>query len=595
MNIKYLKKSFQFVWNVSPLWFLASIFIRVVTGLLPLATLWVTKELVNAVVLIISADDPNYQRAFLFLSLELFLVGVSSTLKHISDIFDEQIEVKLDYSVGRLVSEKAASVPLSYYEIPEFYNHQERISGNYGSKLMSPVKNILDLGQFSISLISYLSFLLSFHWGLMILSAISAVPILVLQSRFGNEKFFLLKHQTQKAREANFFNFLLQNRQSAKEVRLFHLGPFLLEKWGKLFLSNSNEVLALLKKEKKVQMVLDLFTALLYSLSAAIVIWLLKKKNLGVGEFVSIGQAIKGAQASLNMMASYLAKIYEENLYIEDLFEFLDFNDEKFAFENNERIHSFPEKLQKGITIHNVSYHYPESEKMVVNNINFSISPGEKIAIVGDNGSGKTTLVKCLLGLYPVSSGEILVDGININYFDPITLKKSMTGIFQDFMQLPFSVKHNITLGDVENMEDTLLMRKVTKQSGLLDTIQQFPNQFDTRLGKLLGDGEDLSGGQWQKLALSRALFSKANIIILDEPTASLDPLTELKIFNQFKEITQDKTAIYISHRMAAARLADRILVMKDGKLVEVGNHEELLARGKNYYEMFTSQAQWYA
>jgi ATP-binding cassette, subfamily B, bacterial len=595
MNIQYLKKSFQFVWNVSPLWFLASIFIRVVTGLLPLATLWVTKELVNAVVLIISADDPNYQRAFLFLSLELFLVGLSSTLKHISDIFDEQIEVKLDYSVGRLVSEKAASVPLSYYEIPEFYNHQERISGNYGSKLMSPVKNILDLGQFSISLISYLSFLLSFHWGLMILSAISAVPILLLQSRFGNEKFFLLKHQTQKAREANFFNFLLQNRQSAKEVRLFHLGPFLLEKWGKLFLSNSNEVLALLKKEKKVQMVLDLFTALLYSLSAAIVIWLLKKKNLGVGEFVSIGQAIKGAQASLNMMASYLAKIYEENLYIEDLFEFLDFKDENFAFENNERIHSFPEKLQKGITIHNVSYHYPESEKMVINNITFSISPGEKIAIVGDNGSGKTTLVKCLLGLYPVSSGEILVDGININYFDPITLKKSMTGIFQDFMQLPFSVKHNITLGDVENMEDTLLMRKVTKQSGLLDTIQQFPNQFDTRLGKLLGDGEDLSGGQWQKLALSRALFSKANIIILDEPTASLDPLTELKIFNQFKEITQDKTAIYISHRMAAARLADRILVMKDGELVEVGNHEELLARGKNYYEMFTSQAQWYA
>lgn len=595
MTIYYLKKSFQFVWNISPLWFLASILIRIVSGLFPLATLWVTKELVNAVVLIISSDDPNYQRAFLFLILELFLVGISSTLKHLSDIFDEQIEVKLDYSVGRLVSEKAATVPLSYYEIPEFYNHQERISGNYGSKLMSPVKNILDLGQFSISLISYLSFLLSFHWGLAILSAISAIPILLLQSRFGNEKFFLLKHQTQKAREANYFNFLLQNRQSAKEIRLFHLGPFFLEKWGKLFLSNSNEVLALLKKEKKVQMVLDLFTALLYSLSAAIVIWLLKKKNLGVGEFVSIGQAIKGAQASLNMMASYLAKIYEENLYIEDLFEFLDFRDKNYTFENNERIHSFPEKLQKGIALHNVSYHYPESKKTVINNISFSIAPGEKIAIVGDNGSGKTTLVKCLLGLYPVSSGEILVDGININYFDPITLKKSMTGIFQDFMQLPFSVKHNITLGDVENMEDTLLMRKVTKQSGLLNTIQQFPNQFDTRLGKLLGDGEDLSGGQWQKLALSRALFSKANIIILDEPTASLDPLTELKIFNQFKEITKDKTAIYISHRMAAARLADRILVMKDGELVEVGNHEELLARGKNYYEMFTSQAQWYA
>ncbi|MGG1686876.1 hypothetical protein [Pseudalkalibacillus sp. NRS-1564] len=251
MNIHYLRKSFQFVWNISPLWFLASIFIRVVTGLFPLATLWVTKELVNAVVLIISAEEPNYQRAFLFLTLELFLVGLSSTLKHISDIFDEQIEVKLDYSVGKLVSEKAASVPLSYYEIPEFYNHQERISGNYGSKLMSPVKNILDLGQFSISLISYLSFLLSFHWGLAILSAISAVPILLLQSRFGNEKFFLLKHQTQKARESNYFNFLLQNRQSAKEVRLFHLGPFFLERWGKLFLSNSNEVLALLKKRKE--------------------------------------------------------------------------------------------------------------------------------------------------------------------------------------------------------------------------------------------------------------------------------------------------------------------------------------------------------
>ncbi|WP_442865131.1 ABC transporter ATP-binding protein [Alkalihalobacillus sp. CinArs1] len=231
---------------------------------------------------------------------------------------------------------------------------------------------------------------------------------------------------------------------------------------------------------------------------------------------------------------------------------------------------------------------------MVLDNVSFTISPGEKVAIVGDNGSGKTTLVKCLLGMYPVSTGEIVVDGMNINEYDPSTLKNSMTGIFQDFMQLPFTVRENITLGDIDR-DDDLLMRKVVKQSGIFDTIQKFPDQFETRLGKLLGDGEDLSGGQWQKLALARALFSKANIIILDEPTASLDPLTELKIFDQFKQITEDKTTIYISHRMAAARLADRILVMKAGKVVEVGSHEELIARGNDYYDMFTSQAQWYA
>ncbi|MCA0987066.1 ABC transporter ATP-binding protein [Guptibacillus algicola] len=595
MNITYLQKSFAFVWKISPLWFLASIIIRLITGLLPLAALWVTKELVNAVASIISSTNPDYERAFIFLSLELLIVGLGATLRHISEIFDEQIEIKLDYSVGKLVSEKAASVPLSYFEIPEFYNHQERISGNYGNKLMSPVKNVLDLGQYSISLITYLSFLLSFHWGLMILSSIAAIPILLIQTRFGNEKFFLLKFQTRKAREANFLNNLLHDRQSAKEIRLFNLGQRFITKWGRLFLENNHEILALLKKEKKVQIILDFFTAVLYSLSAAVVIWLLRSRSLGIGEFVSIGQAIKGSQSSLNMIASNLARIYEENLYIEDLFEFLDFKDERYTLSHIECTYPFPSKLQKGISIKNVSFWYPDSEKMVLDNVDFAISPGEKIAIVGDNGSGKTTLVKCLLGLYPVSTGEIIVDGININQYDPSTLKQSMTGIFQDFMQLPFSVRDNITLGDLDHLDDDLLMRKVAKQSGIYDTIQKFPDGFETRLGKLLGDGEDLSGGQWQKLALSRALFSKANIIILDEPTASLDPLTELKIFNQFKQITEDKTTIYISHRMAAARLADRIIVMKEGRLVEVGSHEELLALGNEYYDMFTSQAQWYA
>lgn len=596
MNISQIYKAMHISWKINPYWFIVSIIFRIFLGLLPLATLWITKELVDNVTLLIQGKLTGEQLIIYLLILQLTITIVRSAIRYYCDFLNIKMEYEVDYYLNQKVTEKSIAVPFSYFDLPEFYNHQDRLKNrNLGSNILGPLKNLLSIMESILTLLSYLSFLFIIHWSLVVLSLLSFVPILIVQTKYSSSKYTLLKSQTPELREAKYIQSLILNRQSAKEIRIFELGSYFLQRWKELFRKNNLALLKIIMREKRAKILLDTFTAILFSISAFIVVTLLKAGKVSVGQFVSLTQSIAGAQGAVNAIAFDISSIYDSNLYLEDMLKYLEFEREDIEklSKSTETLNNF--SFCDSISFKNVNFCYPMNTQAVLNNINLEIKKGEKVAIVGENGSGKTTLVKCLMGLYPINNGNITFDGTDISNINKMQLRKNIAVIFQDFMKYAFTVKENVVFGDINRFDDSNHLQSVAEKSDISSFVDKFPDKFDTFLGKLFKEGKDLSGGQWQKVAIARTLFSESEIIILDEPTAALDPQSELDIYEKFNELTHGKTTIYISHRMVSATLADKIVVMKDGNIIEIGNHNDLMKKRKEYYKMFQMQAKWYA
>ncbi|MBH0156759.1 ABC transporter ATP-binding protein [Fictibacillus sp. 5RED26] len=584
-------KAFKLIFTHGKSWIILSLISRITIGLMPFVVLKLTETLINHVTAFISNQTTSLRFIFLLLFAQFILTILKSILQHLNEVWDMEIEYKLDFVMGKMLSEKTTSISYKYFESTEFFNTLERIGNNQGSRVISPLRHILDLFQALISFCSYVVFLSMVHWSLVILSVFVAIPTLLIQTKFGNEKFFLMKYLTKEAREANFISGLFQDKGGNKEIRLFNLSSYLLKKWERLTHYTNNKAIHLMKREKRTHILLDGLTALLYGGGSWIIIHLLRSNKLGIGEFVSIGQAIQGAQGVINSAAVSIARIYEEQLYLNDYFTFIEAEEE-----TSTESHPIWIDASSAITLNHVSFSYSDTSPNVLNEINLTIKKGEKIAIVGENGSGKTTLIKCILGLYPIINGDVYINQKHIQSMKRNEISKSISVIFQDFMSYPFSVRENIAFGDLKEIKNDDLLLELCKYSGLLNKINSLPEGLDTNLGKILSnESEELSGGQWQRIAIARALLKNAEILILDEPTSSLDPLTEMEIFERMNEMANDRTAIFVSHRMAAARFADRIIVMKNGSIVEVGSHSELMSSETLYSELFKVQAKWYA
>ncbi|WP_079477629.1 ABC transporter ATP-binding protein [Halobacillus salinus] len=588
MNITEIFRAMSYVHKIGKTWVYLSVFFTILLGLLPVSILIVTKDLVNEVSNLITNTGSDYTSSLILLITLFIMMTVNSIIKHIQSYLDNKIQVKLDHNLKYKISEKLSKIPYSKYDDTDFHHHLNRIQGNQGQKFLSPLDNVFIIIQSFITSISLIWFLVSIHWSLAIISLISGLPILVVKSVFGNKSFWLSLLQTPRAREANYIQRLFLNREYAKEIRLFNLENYFISRWSRKYLKNAEESLNLLRRQKFSFIGLDSMSALFYALSAGIIIWLIKRSTVSIGEFVAIGQAVQETQNSINNMATSSAQIYENSLYIKDYFSFLDYEEEVYNGK------SFP-KLNEGIMINDLSFSYPLSNKKVINNINISFKAGERIAIVGDNGSGKTTLIKCLLGLYKPNKGEIFFDNVPIQQINKTSLRDNFSVIFQDYLKYSFTVRENIQLGDIKRKFQKEDLYKVTKKSGADKFINNLPEGYETYLGKQLRIGEDLSGGQWQKIALARALYKNdSQVLIFDEPTSSLDPISEIAAFNSICEQTKDKTLIFISHRMAATTLADKIIVLKDGEVVESGTHDKLMSNYGIYYNMFKKQSDWF-
>ncbi|MEX3624951.1 ABC transporter ATP-binding protein [Viridibacillus arvi] len=589
----YALKALKITWQHEKNWLLLSVLNSLALGLIPIATVWVLQKVINSVMLLIQTTTNNYVIPLTWLIIQFFLTIIHSALQEFQIYLDRKTEERLEITLQQKVLNKVVSVSAFYFDIPDFYNRLERISGNVGGRFLNPVRGMITILKEVVTVTTIFSYLFSIHWSLSALSILAAIPILIIQRRVGLKQYLHVFYNTSLSREVQYIQFMLRDRSTSKEIRLFRLGDYFISKWKHKSKDLLDQSLKLLRKGQIFTILGEGISAFFYLLAALIIIFLIKNHSLTVGEFVAVGHAVQNTQTSINNIAKRFGAFKEETLYIRDYFDFMNYKHENDNnLPGNEK---FPNPLQLGITFKDVSFTYVNSDVKILKDISLHINPGEKIAIVGENGSGKTTFVKCLSGLYPLTKGQIFFDNIEIRSIKESELFKNITVVFQDFIKYPYSVKENIEIGDVYhtgNIDN--IIEDVSVKSGVHDFISKFPKGYETKLGRILGDGEDISGGQWQKIALARSLFKDGEIFILDEPTASLDPLAELAIFEKFDLLTKNKTTFFISHRMASAKIADRILVFKDGEIVETGNHEELMNLNGEYFTLFKIQAKWY-
>ncbi|WP_164684692.1 ABC transporter ATP-binding protein [Brevibacillus reuszeri] len=595
MEKRYLLLALKVVWQKGKPWLFYTGFFTIISGVQPLFILWLTMELINEITRLISSADGKYGTAMVLLLLQFLLVVFYSFATKVNSYINKKFEITLDHHLQKQILAKSSGLSYHFMEDPEIHNHLQRIMGSSSSSFLAPIRNAMGIGRSVLHSLSYMGFLFSFHWSLVVVALLPTLSLFRLQVKLGAESFHVHYRLAPTARETSYISGLLTDKQSGKEIRLFGLNDVLLNRWSTQFLKNSKASLALLKKRSILEACIEALSALFYIFSAMIMIWLAVSSKLQIGDFVSLSQAVQGVQVAIQQVSQEVSNFFEKRLFLRDFYRFIELEEERDKTKVSAQEQSMQLIPHQGIVFANVSFSYPKSHKKALENVSFHILPHEKVAIVGENGSGKTTIVKCLLGLYKPDQGQIYYNGNDISEIDQEVLKKDFTVIFQDFMRYQFTLKDNIVFGDISEVENWTRMEQAAKESGVALFAEKLPDGYNTFLGKMLYDGEDLSGGQWQKIALARGLFRKGEVIVLDEPTAALDPKTELEVFQNFESLTKGKTAIYISHRMAAAKMADRIIVVKEGEIVEVGTHQELMALGKEYFSMYQSQARWFS
>ncbi|ADU31015.1 ABC transporter ATP-binding protein [Evansella cellulosilytica] len=579
---QYILKMIPILMKISPSLLLLTICLRVLQIGVPLIQVYLTTILVEQVTLVTQFGVGEMRRAIIILLIQFLFLFISTLLKSFNRYLMSKLNYKTKYYFDRLVAEKASRLPLVLYENADYYNQLERASGQ-SERAMSFVDNCFSIIQNAVTITGFLVILFSFHWGLALSLITIIFPSLIVNIKTGKWRFQQMLQQTPAERKSMYLLDLLSTRQAAKEIRIFGLKDFLTTRWSYIYWKNAREKLSLDKKTEIYISFVDLSGIVVNTLAAAFLIWLGALGRVTIGHYVALTQALIQVHTMLDEIAHKVANVYEDALYTSTLFSFL-----SLPTENSEEKNSLPfPNIINAISVNGVSFSYPSHEKNVLDNVSFSINPGEKIAIVGENGSGKTTLAKCLLGLYKPLRGEILINELDLADINKEELRKYMTAVFQDFVQYQFTAKDNIAVGKPELVNNVERIKSAAQISGAHKFITQLDKGYDTELGPYFFGGQEISLGQWQKVAISRAFLRNAEIIVLDEPTASLDPISEAEIFNDFMRLSQGKTAIFITHRLGSCKLADRILVLKEGRLIEEGKHEELIAVNGEYHKMF--------
>jgi ATP-binding cassette, subfamily B, bacterial len=557
--------------------------LTILSSFIPVIQLVITTKLINYLQAL-GEGGIEVKRIILLVGLQFGILFIREIISRMNTFLELILSQKLDYNLQRDLFSKLSHIEYVHFEDSDFMNHLERIKGDIGTRFLSTITSLLEGVKNLITFVGVLAFLFSMHWSLIFIPFLAVIPSILLETKFGAESFFLMKFQTPLAREQGYIFELFSQRNSNKEMRAYNTFDFLVNKWAHSFKKNNKEIVDLSFKYHLKSIFVNLYIFIILLIGTLILVLLYFKKNIRLGEFVASLDAIQKAQGSISNLSLIVSDITKTHFYIGDIKLLLELDE--MTEENKE----FP-LLNDGIKVRNLSFVYPGTEKKVLKDVTFDIHLGETVMIVGENGAGKSTLVKCLLGLYEAASGTIKYDHKEISLLNNKSIMKNISIIFQDFNKYEFTVAENVALSSKPTMSN---INRVVERVGAYDLIDNLPSKFDTRLGRLFENSVDLSGGQWQKIALSRALYKDSQIVILDEPTAALDPSAEYELFKNFKEISQNKITFYISHRMYSCHLADKILVLKNGVLVEQGSHQELMNKGGEYMDLYLKQASMY-
>ena len=584
---------FKLVWDTSPkLTSLMSV-LTGVSALVPAATAWISKLIFDDVgEAITSGVDTvdirgiiTLMLAFLGITAGGFLLrnAQAATRSILGDLFTNRTNLML--------LNKSESLDISYFENAAFYDRLENAQREARDGPMQIVSESFGIIQNSITLISMIGLLLRFQWWVFLVVLITTLPALVIEVRYSRERFRLQTWRSPTVRRLGYFRWLITNDDYIKELRIFDLGRYLINLYRRTFDRFFRENSSLTLRSNTAGFALQALGAAGSAAILGFITFQAMLRRVTLGDLALYFQAYQQTVNSTTQLLQGITSIYERGLFVNNFFEFLEFEPLIPAESGGIEV---PDPIREGIEFEDVHFTYPGTDKPVLQGVSFRISPGESAAFVGSNGAGKTTVIKLLCRFYEPNSGTIRIDGIDIREFDTASLRRQIGVIFQDYGRYQETAYTNIGYGSLDDIGDKERVREASRKSGAHRVIEDLPDGYQTQLGRWFRDGVNISIGEWQKIALARGFMREAQLLILDEPTSSLDVQSEHEVFERFRDLTADKMAILISHRFTTVRMADNIIVIDDGKIIEHGTHESLMELGGRYSVLFNMQAQAY-
>ncbi len=588
---RYGGRAVLLVWTTSRRLTLALVGLSLIAGLLPAAIAWVGKLIVDAVVAAAQGGlAADRHAAFLYVGLELGLVVLLAACQRGLSVSESLLRAQLGNRLNVMILEKALTLSLPQFEDSEIYDKMTRARREASTRPLSLVMATFGLAQNALSLATYGALLLQFSPLAVAVLVLAALPAFLAETRFSGEAFRLFEWQTPETREQLYLETVLAREDSAKEVQLFGIGPRLLQRYAGIFRRMYGADRDLTLRRGLWGFLLGLLSTAAFYGAYAWIIAAAARSRISLGEMTMYVLVFKQGQAALSASLSAIGGMFEDNLYLSNLYAFLELE----APRPRGTAARGP-KPGDGIRFEQVGFRYPRGERPALADVSFHLPPGGKLALVGENGAGKTTLIKLLTRMYEPAEGRILLDGLDLAAWDLAALRGRIGVIFQDFVRYQMTVGENIGVGDVAAFEEEERWQQAARLGMAELFVRELPQRYHTQLGGWFREGRELSLGEWQKIALSRAFMrQRADILVLDEPTASIDAEAEVRVFQHFRAATREQMAIVISHRFSTVRMADTILVLHAGRVIERGSHEELLRRGGRYAQLFSLQAAGY-
>jgi ATP-binding cassette subfamily B protein len=580
----------RIVWDSGPSIVTLGVIFRLFASLLPIAALWITKLIIDRIVQVVSGHQPVPPSLWWLVAAEFGIAILGSALGRSIDYLDALLADRYTRHVSIKVMNHAADLDLQAYENPVFYDRLERARVQATDRL-GMIQSIGRLVQQVITAVSLSVSILVFSPWLLLLLIAGILPAFLGESHFAFLGYATSFRQTPIRRELDYLRVLGGSKEAAKELKLFGLKEFLVERFTSLSDRLYQENVSLARRRLIAGSLLSMIGTIGYFSAYAYVIWRTVIGSLTIGSLTFLTGAIVQASGNIQQIFSTLSSIADQALFLADLLAF---------FEMQPTIRYKPDALPaprpivRGFEFRDVSFRYPGNPRLVLDGLNFQLRPGERVALIGENGEGKTTIVKLMIRVYDPLEGQILLDGVDLREYNLEDLYREIGIIFQDFMRYEMTAGANIAVGQIDKLQAPLFLELAAAKSMADEVIARLPQGFEQMLGRRFEGGVDLSGGEWQKVALARAYLRDAQVLILDEPTAALDARSEFDVFQRFAELTEEKTALFISHRFSTVRMADRIVVLEKGRIIEDGSHQSLSALGGRYAEMFEMQAASY-
>jgi ATP-binding cassette subfamily B protein len=595
--LRYVPPLVKLIWNTHRGYTASMLALRLVRAFVPVATFWVGKLILDTV-LAARAGQATYATLWRYLALEIAIVLVGEVLARASSLIESLLSDLFGNDMSVKLMQHAATLDLAQFEDPNFYDHLERARQQTVGRI-ALLTQAVSMSQEFVTLLTLGGALVAYSPWMLALLAVAVIPSFLGETHFAGLGYSLLFRWTPERRQLDYLRLVGASDKTAKEVQMFGLAPWLTERYRTLSQRFYEENKRLSIKRGIVSTLLSIFGTIGYYAAYVIILIRAVRGEITPGTLVFLSASFARSRDTIRGMLLSASSISEQALYLRDLFVFLEMRP---TIASNPDARPVPSPVRQGFVFENVSFRYPGSDTWAVRNVNLTLRPGERVALVGENGAGKTTITKLIARLYDPTEGRILLDGFDLRDYDLASLRHAIGVIFQDFVRYDMRFDENIGVGEIESVRDALdsnngvpeSIQTAAKNSLAASLLPRFAHGYRQMLGRRFEEGVDLSGGEWQKIALARAYMRDAQVLILDEPTASLDARAEYEVFLRFSELVAGRMAILISHRFSTVRMADRIIVLEHGTVIEQGTHEELLASPGLYEELFRMQAAGY-